>query len=358
MDITKIDKNFNMVEVKEFSSNVFDLPNEKFTLLGGYFDKKEGFIKMPSQLTKEISSGVAWGAKCTAGVRVLFSTDSKTIEISGTITAKCLMNHMAFVGSAGFTLCEIINGKEIYDCNLLPSMDMETSDFTAQGILKGKKLRNYVLYFPLYSGVSKLSIKLEKHSKVTPYNKYLDIKPMLYYGSSITQGGCASKANNCYQALVSEWTNLDYYILGFSGNAKGEEKMADFLAKFDCSVFVCDYDYNAPTVEHLQNTHLLIYKKFRSLAKNKNTPIVFISKPDGFRNNLDKKRYEIIKSTYDYARAQGDQNVYIIDGATIYPKKIREHCSVDGCHPTDLGFYFFAKKVYKVIKSILEKQII
>ena len=181
------------------------------------------------------------------------------------------------------------------------------------------------------------------------------ISDILYYGSSITQGACANRADNCYQALVSEWTNLDYYILGFSGSAKGEELMTDYLANFDCSIFVCDYDYNSPSVEHLRETHLPLYKKFRNVKKNKNKPIVFISKPNGFRNSVDNLRYEIIKATYDYAIKNGDKNVYFIDGRKIYPKSIREHCSVDGCHPTDLGFYFFAKKVYAVIEQIMDK---
>ena len=155
--------------------------------------------------------------------------------------------------------------------------------------------------------------------------------------------------------MVSEWTNRDYYILGFSGSAKAEEGMSDYLAEFDCSVFVCDYDYNAPSVEYLAQTHLPLYKKFRSLEKNKNIPIIFITKPDGFRKTEDSLRYEVIKAAYDYAKMNGDENVYFIDGRTIYPKSLREHCSVDGCHPTDLGFYFFAKKVYKIIEEIFDK---
>ena len=66
-------------------------------------------------------------------------------------------------------------------------------------------------------------------------------------------------------------------------------------------------------------------------------------------------RYEVIKATYDYAKMNGDENVYFIDGRSIYPKSIREHCAVDGCHPTDLGFYFFAKKVQKIIEEIFDK---
>ncbi len=350
MDITKIDKNFKKQDVTAFKSNIYKMPNEKFNIFGGYYDNEFGFIKMPDKLSKEISEGVDWGSKCSAGIRLLFSTNSNVIKLKGEIFAKCNMYHMAFVGSACFSLCEIVKGKEIFVGNLCPNMDGEAT-FSAELKLQGRKSRDYILYFPLYSGVKALEIELAKNSDVMPYNYYLDKKPILYYGSSITQGGCASKPNNCYQSYVSEWSKLDYYILGFSGNARAEDKMIEFLRDFDCSIFVCDYDHNAPNAEHLRNTHLKLYKEFRS-GKNKNTPIIFLSKPDARRDKEGKERYAIIKATYDYAIKNGDKNVYIINGFNIYPSGIREHCAVDGCHPTDLGFYFFAKKIYDIIKRI------
>ena len=66
-----------------------------------------------------------------------------------------------------------------------------------------------------------------------------------------------------------------------------------------------------------------------------------------------KQQVEIIHNTYEYALTAGDKKVFFIDGKTLYPKDLYEHCSVDGIHPTDLGFYFFAKRLYKVIKGLL-----
>lgn len=353
MDITTIDKNFKQKEITNFASNVYTFPSEKFPLFGGWFDEEYGFIKMHPDDAKKIAWGVAWGTRCTAGMRTLFSTNSKSIKLTAKLWQKCLMNHMPLVASAGFTLCEIVGKQERFVGNFVPPLQSEGEEpFVAELKLKGGKMRNYVLYFPLYSGVQSLSIELKKNSTVAPYKKYRDVLPVLYYGSSITQGGCASRADNCYPALISEWSNTDYILHGYSGNAKGEQGIDDFLSNVDCSVFVCDFDYNANTAEELDKVHLNLYKTFRSNPKNKTTPIVFVSKPDGYYDKDTKDRIKVILKTYQYALDHGDKNVYFINGRHFYPASLREHCAVDGCHPTDLGFYFMAKGIYKQLKTL------
>ena len=355
MNIVDIDK-----DLKKFSKNglfkKFDFPNEKFLLLGGYYDKDFGFIKVPQKEVKHKKSVFAWGTKCTAGVRVLFSTNSKNVLLTGTMFSKCEMEKMTYLGSVSFTLCEIVKGKEVFVCDLYPSIGTNQIDFIAQSKLKGNKVRDYILYFPLSCAVSKLSIGFDKKSIVQPYEKYLKTKPILYYGSSNTQGICANRANSCYQSLVAEWSNIDYYILEEVENAEDEEKMERFLSNFNCSVFVYDYGYGALSIDYLAKRHLSLYKKFRSIEKNKNTPIIFVTRPSRGRNSKDALRYEIIKATYEYAQIKGDKNVYFIDGKKLYPKDIKEHCLVDGYYLTDLGFYFFAKKVYKIIEKIVAKE--
>ena len=351
MDITKIDKNFIQTQITQENGRVFTLPCKPFAIFGGWFEQEKGFLKMPTQIAEQISAGVAWGSRCTAGVRILFSTDAKFIKLNAKLYAKCLMNHMAMAGSAGFTLCEDVNGEEIFVGNFIPSLNVNELDVVAQVNLVGDKMRNYILYLPLYSGVESLNLEFNEGAIVGEYNKYIDKAPILYYGSSITQGGCASKPTNCYQAYISEWLKVDHINLGFSGSAKAEDLMIEYLAGVDCSVFVCDYDHNASSVEYLQNTHEKLFKAFRNNPKHANTPVVFVSKPDGYKV-LGDVRFEIIKTTYQNALNAGDKNVYLIDGREFYPKDIFHHCSVDDCHPTDLGFYFMAKKIYEVLKNL------
>ena len=352
-DVSKKDKNFEVTKATDFASNVYKMPHELFTIYGGWFDETYGFVKMPPETAKDVTSGVFWGSRCTAGVRITFATNSYSIKLKCKPYQKAMMHHMAQVASSGFTLCEDVDGEERFVGNFYPPFEY-VDEFEVQLNLNGRyKLHKYVLYLPLYSGVQDLSIELIEGSKVEKFEKYQDKKPLLYYGSSITQGGCASRADNTYQAHVSNKYNMDYVTLGFSGLARGESNMAKYLGTVDCSVFICDYDYNAQNLDHLIQTHLPLYKEFRANEKNKNTPIIFMSKPDGFRTDDGNARYNIIKRTYEYAKKNGDKNVYLIDGRKIYPRAIREHCSVDGCHPTDLGFYYMFKALDRVLCKIL-----
>lgn len=175
----------------------------------------------------------------------------------------------------------------------------------------------------------------------------------MYYGSSITQGGCASRPGNSYPAIISRMLNCDYINFGFSGNAKGEDIIVEYMASLNMSVFVCDYDHNTPSTEHLLNTHERLYKKIRE--GNPELPIVFISKPD-FDSNvpLNIQRRNIIYSTYINAINNGDKNVYFIDGESLFKSEGRDSCTVDGCHPNDLGFMRMAETIGYMIKKLIK----
>ena len=353
MDITKIDKNFAQTEITQYNGQVLTMPCKPFTLYGGWFEDGIGFIKVPLDKAEKVSPGVLWGSRCTAGVRILFSTNAKIFKLTAKLFAKCLMHHMALTGSSGFTLTEVVGQKEVFVGNFMPSLNVSEQDFTAQVNLKGEIMRNYILYFPLYCGVQSLSFEFDNNACFAEFKKYNNEKPILYYGSSITQGGCASRPDNCYQGFISEWLNMDYLLLGYSGSAKAEDEMIDYLASVDCSVFVCDYDHNASTVQDLKNTHEKLFKAFRANPKHKNVPVVFVSRPDG-NNEIGALRFEVIKQTYQNALNNGDKNVYLVDGREFYPKDIMERCAVDSCHPTDLGFYFMARGIYSTLKQIFK----
>ena len=146
MDITKIDKNFIQTEVTKQGGSVFNIPCEPFTLCGGWYDENKGFIKMPYDISSKISLGVEWGSRCTAGVRLLFCSDAKTIQLKAKLFDKCLMNHMPLVGSAGFTICEEQNSVEIFVGNFIPSLDTKESEVVSQVNLKGDVMRKYILH--------------------------------------------------------------------------------------------------------------------------------------------------------------------------------------------------------------------
>ncbi|MGN1061567.1 MAG: SGNH/GDSL hydrolase family protein [Candidatus Scatosoma sp.] len=350
MDITKYDKNFASVTVTSEGKKRYTLPCAPFTVYGGFYDEKTGFVRMDQKAASEVSEGVSFLSKNGAGIRVNFSTDSKTVKLIVEESAFGRMRHMALTGSTGFILCSR-DGKEknhVFRAVLCPEYSFNDT-FEVSANLDGE-LRDYVLYFPLYSSVKSLSVELDGGAYVGEGAGYKSVKPVLYYGSSITQGGCASRADNSYQDIISAKTDTDYINLGFSGSGKAEDKMVDYLAKIDCSIFVCDYDHNAPDEEYLLKTHSRLYKRYRE--KRPETPVVFVSRPDCAKQA--DARVEIIRATYEAALKNGDKNVYFVDGRTFFPDDIRERCLVDGCHPTDLGFYCMAKSIGAVVEKLLE----
>ncbi len=351
MDVSEIDKNFTVEKSSGFDADVYDVSKPPFTIYGGFVERKRKFEKMPFKEAEKIGAGVLWGSGCGAGIRITFSTDSKNIRLRAKIRNKCYSINMPFLSTACFTLKEDENGKSRLVGSFITDDNDGVNECDGYLKLKGEKLRDYVLYLPLYSGADDIFVYLDKGCKINRYEKFAGRPKILYYGSSVTQGACASRADNTYQEIISESKGFDYTILGFSGGAKAEAGMISALKKADCDIFVCCYDHNAPNEDYLSATHEKLYKTFRENPLHKNVPVIFLSKTYDKNDTEMKKRFNVIRRTYLNAKRAGE-NVYLIDGGKIYPENLREHCAVDGCHPTDLGFYFIAKAIIKTIGSI------
>ncbi len=316
--------------------------------LHGVFYENGKFRRLPEEVAKQVSSGVHVLHSITAGGRVKFRTNSKTVALFTEIEPY-QVPQMSILGSSGF---EIFSDgkfeKAVYlpiDTKKLEQVEHLNTSFT----FADSKFREITVYFPLYCRVRDVRIAVEKGYDVLPSTDYKDIKPIVYYGSSITQGCCASKPSCTYQSFIERWTKCDYLNFGFAGNCKGEPNMAEYLANQDMCAFVLDYDYNAPTPEHLKATHLNVYKTIRE--KHKDIPIIMLSKPLFKADATSKKCLRIIKETYRYALEHGDKNVRLIDGHKIFPSGNADVMTAEGCHPTDLGFYFMAKKIYATMKT-------
>ncbi len=362
MKIENLDKNFAKGTVDKEGLVAYSPTEKPFGLYGIFFDKeRDCFARMPHSESKSVSYAVDVLSSTTAGGRIRFSTDSQRIGVAA--KWKYLVNKMGTMpisGYIGFVLLEECeNGTRRYIKTFFPNVDEEKEGFfdvvdvCGNFIDNEKKVRDFIMYCPLYNDyITEIQVLLDEGATIGEGKKYKDVLPIVYYGSSITQGGCVSRADNAYEGFIESWTNVDFVNLGFSGNARGEERMAEYIANLRCSVFVFDYDYNAPTVGHLQNTHYPFYKIFRE--KQPKTPILLMS-----RHCFDKKikgvaeRFEVIKETYLRARAEGDENVYLLDGSAFFDKEIGCHGLVDFAHPNDVGHFAMAKSVYNLLKNLL-----
>ena len=312
-------------------------------------------MRMDGDVAETVSEGVANLSKHTSGGRIRFSTDSSTIGISVAYSSLCRMSHMPLTGSSGFALLEKVGStyKTVY---VFRPDSKEGTGYTGEVMIEEKGVHEYVMYFPLYNDVTKLEIYLDKDGKLYEPEKYRDVKPILYYGASIDQGGCASRPDSSYPAIISKWNDVDFINLGFSGNAKGEIVMAEYLTGIDCSMLFMAYDGNAPTPEFLENTHFPFYQAYRKVKKD--VPIVFMSVPCFDHLSASERRREVLIHSYNRARELGDENVYFIDGEKLFGNKDREICTVEGVHPNDLGFYRMAEYIYQVYGQIGENFIL
>lgn len=356
MDIQNIDKNLKVSTSVNKSDIVFyDCRDSRFELYGLIYDTNEDghFVRIPQEIANAANSGVSSLNACTAGGRLRLKTNSSYIAVNTELTRISKMPHMTLAGSLGFDLYEIIDGKEKYFRSFIPPFTVESS-YEAVIDFPDSRERELLINFPLYSGVKRLHIGLAENAHTAPPSRYEYTVPIVYYGSSITQGGCASRPGNSYQQMISRRLNCDYINLGFSGSAKGEQVIAEYIAGLKMSVFVYDYDHNSPSVEHLKHTHKAMFDTVRKAQPD--LPIIIVSWTPTTRHADTDKRFEVIKQTYDIAKAENDKNVYLIDGRHLFDGICDDNGTVDGVHPNDWGFAAMARGIGDAIEKVIKNR--
>lgn len=353
MDIAEIDKNLRVCCELPEDVEWHDIRKEDaFTLFGLLDCGDDGYRRMPDELTKGISEALYHCSCNTAGGRLRFKTDSPYVAIKASFLSYSLMSHMAFINTAGFDLYVNTETGSFYRSTCMPPTNMSGSPASYANVMwAGNGLKDLTLNFPSYGSPLTVQIGLKKGCQLEKTDGYRDIAPILFYGSSITQGGCASRPGLIYENYISRRFNVDYINLGFSGNGKAEPEVVEYMSGLDFSVFVSDYDHNAPSYEHLENTHYAMYELIRK--KHPNVPYIMISKPDIDNNSSGERTREIIYDSYKKARANGDFDVYYIDGKRVFAGADRDCCTVDGCHPNDLGMWRFADTLIGELIKIL-----
>lgn len=332
-----------------------DVRMDPFELYGLYRPRQERvFKRLPDAIADSVNEGVRNLYLNTAGGRVRFSTDSSRVAVRAAMPSVAAMPHMPLSGSSGFDLYIDDEAGSAYYRTFMPQVGM-TGGYESAVAMPDRRHRNLTIHFPLYNNVDSLHIGLDGDASLGGGARYRPAGPVLYYGSSITQGGCASRPGNSYQAIIARKLNCDFINLGFSGSARGEPAMAEYMAGLDFSVFVCDYDHNAPTAEHLAATHEPLFRTIRNAHPDR--PVIFVSKPDFDNNPADSIiRRDVVYRTFLTARQGGDANVYFIDGRSLFKDENRDCCTVDGTHPNDAGFVRMAEVIGYAVGQALANQ--
>lgn len=301
---------------------------------------------------KDKLSGANFGlAQCTAGVTARFITDASDVVIDAKLRGVNVgMNHFCNRGVYGFDMLVGTGTDRRYSGGHM-QMFVGTPDAMKDTMQVGDGLKEVQVNFPLYGGVETVRFGFPADAQIASPTKRA-YKPIAFYGSSITQGGCVGRPGNSYCNIVCRALDADCRNLGFSGSAMGEQIMAEYIGTRELSAFVMDYDYNSPSEEHLRETHRPFFETVRRL--NPDLPIVLMTHVWTFEDReTDFNRVQIVKETYDAAIAAGDKNVYFIDGTNMFRGQMRDLCTVDALHPNDLGQYIMAREVYKTLVTAL-----
>jgi len=318
----------------------------------GWRETKAAFDRFPAKSEAVVRAAVWNLSRNSTGLRVRFATDSTAVHATWTVSKSNLaLPHMPATGVSGLDLYVRHGGKWKWLANGRPSAKTTTQSLV-QNWSGGR--REYMLYLPLYNGVDSLSIGVPEGSKLE-FLPHETAKPVVFYGTSITQGGCASRPGMVYTSIAGRMLDWPTINLGFSGNAMSEPEIAQLLIELDPAVYVYD---------SLPNLSLDFVKErtepfLRTLRKARpTTPIVLVenviytnAEVVASRGALARDKNLALKAIFQKLKAEGDKHLYYVPADNLLGTD--GEGTVDGTHPTDLGFLRMAEVIAPVIRPLL-----
>ena len=316
--------------------------------------KESPYDRLPSSYKEKVRTEVWDLSKASAGISVRFHSNSTSLQIRWSVLNDFQMNHMASTGIKGVDLYTKFKGQWRYVTTARP-----TNTINEQKLIKNMtpEFREYKLFLPLYDGVTKLEVGIDSIAsikKATPAT----LKPIVFYGTSITQGGCASRPGMAHTNIISRKLDVDCINFGFSGNGRMETPIVELISEIDARFYV---------IECLQNMDEdQIKKRVRPLVENIRkkhplTPIVLVENMMYEMAFLDQtiksqliRENAALKNEFDEILKSGIQNIFYVKDNQ--DNLVDNEGTVDGVHLTDLGFSRYADyllenfKHHKLIK--------
>lgn len=360
MDISKIDVNLASGEIDE-NIKWINCKDEPVSIHGVFYNEDEKlFMRVPDNVVKATGNPkLDVLVRMTSGGRARFVTDSKYISVKASLPAFPPASHMAITLTHGFSVYADGFFRNRYSPTFQDFLDVKELNmknrimFAEKKIIQDtKKERIVEIYFPLYGGVSELCIGVDSDAVVKKAPSYEIEKPIVFYGSSITQGACVSRPGNDYVSILARKLNADYINLGFSGNGNAEDAMIDYFNSIDASLYAFDYNMYSNRKERILPPHFSIYERIRE--KHPDSLILLHDKP-GCDHEPYPEREAIIRETYEKAVKLGDDKICFIPAWDFFGDGDRDACMADVSHPTDLGAMRMADCIYSHVSKFLGK---
>ncbi len=318
----------------------------------GFTDLAHPYDRLPADAEGVVRDPV-WGlSHDSAGLAVRFWSDATAISARWTLRRASLeMPHMPATGVSGLDL--YVRGDEGWRwIGAGRPSGVESEGVLADGIAPG--LREYLLYLPLYNGVDQVLIGLSPEARILRAAAVKG-RPVVFYGTSITQGGCASRPGMAYPAIIGRWLDLPTVNLGFSGNGQMEPEMGERIARIDASAFVLDCLPNMSPDMVTERVPSVV----RTLrAAHPGTPILLVecityqhSPLLGSWAALAPAFNEALRGAYEELLAEGVAGLWYVEGEDLLGSD--GEATVDGVHPTDLGFLRMSEVIAPVLREAL-----
>lgn len=354
--IEKLDKNMRAKKVAA-PDKLMWIPagDRRLTVRGlAWFKENRGtFCRLPLRAEGKVSEAVWTLAQDPASANVAFRSDTTALAVRLMNAGTGIMTHMAASGSNGLALqCGEPGQMRPWAVALadLASASFERSLFEN---VPGK-MREFRLYLPLYMALQKLELGFSRGARILPPSPTVLRRPVVFYGTSITQGGCASTAANDYVSIVGRLLNIETINLGFSGNGDYAPVMAAYLGEINAALFILDYaNLGGDELRRRLPPFVEILRK-----RHPTTPIMLMTPTcyssydwsPGTRERSDGIRDTMLM--YYARRRPKDRNFHLVDGYGMIPFGT-DSAHVDGVHPNDHGFRLVADQLAPLIKQVL-----
>ncbi len=329
----------------------------KFPVLGKATENTlSRYERLPGNLETALRKQLWDLGRNSAGLTVRFRTNSTSVAARWETRNNFRMNHMTATGICGLDLYCLVNGKWIY-----AGTGMTQGKQSKATIVKNMTTeeREFMLHLPLYDGLIALEIGVD--SLATLSQPMVDLpaqdSPIVFYGTSILQGGCANRPGMTHTNILQRWLQRECINLGFSGNARLDYEIAHLMASVEnASLFVIDCLPNV-TPEKVNESMEQFYAIIRKAHPD--TPILFIENPP-FPNALFNQEIakelatenKLLGEIVEKLKKQGDKNVHLFTSENMIGSD--GEATVDACHFTDLGFMRYAEALLPVIKKLIK----
>ncbi len=319
----------------------------------GFADTESFYDRFPAR-AKGIVPDAVWGlSRHSAGMMVRFRTDAAQIHADYSVTSSRLaMPHMPATGVSGLDLYGLDTDDHWKWIAVTRPESQQMNVPLVSGLTAGQ--RDFAVYLPLYNGTQHLKIGVPEGARFEPIPPRTE-KPIVFYGTSITHGACASRPGMPHPAILGRRLNRPVINLGFSGSGRMESTVGKFLAELDPAVYVIDCLPNMAAAQVTERTVPLV-RQLR--AAHPKVPIVLVedrSYSNSWILENQKQRNETsraaFKEQYQQLLDAGVDLLHYIDGESLLGADRDD--TTDGSHPSDLGFFRHADAFEPVLKLAL-----